>query len=131
MRRLSHAAGACPAPRKSETMNEMSSWRRWARLLPILALAAAGSHAAARTDDPSPEPPIAYRLSVPEPSRRELGVEMIVAGLTEPLDLRMSRTSPGRYALHEFAKNVFDVQASDGAGRPLAVDHVEASRWIV
>ena len=35
----------------------------------------------------------------------------------------MSRSSPGRYALHEFAINVFDLQASDGAGRALAIEH--------
>ena len=35
-------------------------------------------------------------------------------------EIRMSRTSPGRYALHEFAKNVFEVRVTDGAGRELA-----------
>ena len=38
-----------------------------------------------------------------------------------PLELRMSRSSPGRYALHDFAKNVYDVHAA-GAGRPRAGD---------
>ena len=33
----------------------------------------------------------------------------------------MSRTSPGRYALHEFAKNVYDVRAFDGAGHAIDV----------
>ena len=33
-----------------------------------------------------------------------------------PLHLRMSRSSPGRYALHDFAKNVFEVQVTDAAG---------------
>ena len=28
-----------------------------------------------------------------------------------PLELRMSRSSPGRYSLHDFAKNVYDVHA--------------------
>ena len=37
----------------------------------------------------------------------------------------MSRSSPGRYALHEFAKNVFDVQAFDGKGKEL---HADAAR---
>ena len=27
------------------------------------------------------------------------------------LELRMSRSSPGRYSLHDFAKNVYDVHA--------------------
>ena len=40
-----------------------------------------------------------------------------------PIELVMSRSSPGRYALHEFAKNVFDVQATDGSGRALPLEH--------
>ena len=45
-----------------------------------------------------------------------------------PLQLRMSRSSPGRYALHEFAKNVLDVRATDASGRPLAVDATRSVR---
>ena len=33
-----------------------------------------------------------------------------------PLRVMMSRTSPGRYAIHDFARNVYDVQIDDGAG---------------
>jgi predicted metalloprotease with PDZ domain len=48
-----------------------------------------------------------------------------------PLDLRMSRTSPGRYALHEFAKNVYDVQITDGAGQSVPVDRTNPHQWTV
>ena len=41
------------------------------------------------------------------------------------LQLRMSRSSPGRYALHEFAKNVYDVRVTDAAGKPLTVTQPE------
>ena len=41
------------------------------------------------------------------------------------LQLRMARTSPGRYALHEFAKNVFDVSIVERQG-PAA--HRDAAR---
>jgi len=47
------------------------------------------------------------------------------------LELRMSRSSPGRYALHEFAKNVYDVRATDGAGRALVVSRPDPHGWIV
>ena len=54
--------------------------------------------------------PVEYKLSFPAPEHRWMQVEVrfpnVPAG---PLQLRMARTSPGRYALHEFAKNVFDV----------------------
>ena len=41
-----------------------------------------------------------------------------------PLHAAMSRASPGRYALHEFAKNVYDVQGFDGEGRPLSISRL-------
>ena len=34
----------------------------------------------------------------------------------------MSRSSPGRYSLHDFAKNVYDVHAFDGDGHELHDD---------
>ena len=40
----------------------------------------------------------------------------------------MSRTSPGRYAIHEFARNVFDVQIDDGRGKPLRVERPGTSQ---
>ena len=43
----------------------------------------------------------------------------------------MSRTSPGRYALHEFAKNVYAVRAIDGTGRSLAVTKPNPHQWHV
>ena len=47
------------------------------------------------------------------------------------LEVMMSRTSPGRYALHEFARNVYDVQIDDGAGQPLSVERPDPSQWSV
>ena len=41
-------------------------------------------------------------------------VEATFPDLTQnTLELRMSRSSPGRYSLHDFAKNVYDVHAFD------------------
>ena len=47
------------------------------------------------------------------------------------LELRMSRSSPGRYALHEFAKNVFDVRITDGSGVALPVGRPNPHQWNV
>ena len=76
--------------------------------------------------------PIEYRLSFTEPEHRLMDVTVsfqdVPAG---PLELRMSRTSPGRYALHEFAKNVFDVRVTDGSGMALPVTRPNPHQWNV
>ena len=38
----------------------------------------------------------------------------------------MSRSSPGRYAIHEFSKNVFEVHAFDGKGKALTIVAAES-----
>ena len=48
-----------------------------------------------------------------------------------PLQVMMSRTSPGRYALHEFARNVHDVRVDDGRGGRLQVERPNPSQWNV
>ena len=75
---------------------------------------------------------IAYRFTIPEPQHHWMQVEMTLTGLgAEPLELRMSRSSPGRYAIHDFAKNVYDVRAFEAGGRELAVARPDASGWTV
>jgi predicted metalloprotease with PDZ domain len=76
--------------------------------------------------------PISYRISFPEPEHRWAQVEVTCPDLgARPLEARMSRSSPGRYALHEFARNVYDVHAVDGGGRPLTFDHPDAHQWTI
>ena len=74
--------------------------------------------------------PVEYKLSFPSPEHRWMQVEAkflaVPAGL---LQLRMARTSPGRYALHEFAKNVFDVTAVNGKGQPLTATRPDPHQW--
>jgi len=76
--------------------------------------------------------PIQYRLTFPEPQHRWMQVE---ASFTElgngTLELRMSRSSPGRYSLHDFAKNVYDVHAFNAAGRELETTRPDPYGWNV
>ncbi len=76
--------------------------------------------------------PVAYRVSFPTPEHRWMQVEVTFADVPAgSLQVRMSRSSPGRYALHEFAKNVFDVQVKDGRGRPLTAARPNLHQWDV
>jgi predicted metalloprotease with PDZ domain len=43
----------------------------------------------------------------------------------------MARSSPGRYAIHEYSKNVFDVHAFDGKGKELAIVRPNPYQWNV
>ena len=45
--------------------------------------------------------------------------------------VRMSRTSPGRYALHEFAKNVYAFTATDSKGKSLEVTRPNPYQWDI
>lgn len=49
----------------------------------------------------------------------------------KPLEVRMSRTSPGRYAIHNFAKNVYGVQAFDSDGNELEISRPNPQQWDV
>jgi predicted metalloprotease with PDZ domain len=76
--------------------------------------------------------PIGYRFSFPEPEHRWMQVDVSFADLPAgPLELRMSRSSPGRYAVHEFAKNIIDVRITDAAGRALEVVRPNPHQWTV
>ena len=77
-------------------------------------------------------PAIAYRVSFPAPEHHWLEVEVTFRAIgTAPLRARMSRSSPGRYAVHEFAKNVFFAEAFDGTNRALAIARPDADEWQV
>src|SRR5437763_16871662 len=76
--------------------------------------------------------PIAYRFTFPEPQHRWMQVEASFTELgADTLELRMSVSSPGRYSLHDFAKNVYDVHAAGADRRELNVTRYDASGWIV
>ncbi len=50
---------------------------------------------------------------------------------TDTLEVRMSRSSPGRYALHEFAKNVYYFKATDNNGKLLNVYRKDPYSWLI
>ena len=76
--------------------------------------------------------PISYRFSFPEPQHRWMQVEASFTDLgSAPLELRMSRSSPGRYSLHDFAKNVYDVHAFAAGGRELPTERPDPYGWTI
>lgn len=79
-----------------------------------------------------PGPPVHYDVRFDNAVHHEARITVAYRDIgTAPLRLQMARSSPGRYALHEFAKNVYAVTATDGRGRALAVGRADPYGWTV
>lgn len=75
---------------------------------------------------------INYEISFENAVHHEAEISITYTNLEKKvLEVRMSRTSPGRYALHEFAKNVYGVKATDGDGNELEVTRPDPHQWNV
>ena len=76
--------------------------------------------------------PVRYELRFPNAVHHEAEVRATFSGVRgRVLEMVMNRSSPGRYALHEFAKNIYNVRASDGAGKRLPVTRPNPYQWDV
>jgi predicted metalloprotease with PDZ domain len=76
--------------------------------------------------------PVHYTFSFPEPQHRWMQVDASFPELGDgTLELRMSRSSPGRYSMHDFAKNVYDVHAFAADGRELPTTRPDPYGWNV
>ena len=73
-----------------------------------------------------------YEISFDNAVHHEAQISVYFDNLEEKvLEVRMSRTSPGRYALHEFAKNVYSVRAYDKDGNELPITRPNPHQWNV
>ena len=104
-------------------MLPMRHTSRSAVLALVVSLAAAAAASA--------QAPTVYRIAFPAPEHHYAEVEVTFPSAPATLEARMSRSSPGRYAIHEFAKNVFDVHAFDGTGRELPITRPDPYQWNV
>ncbi len=75
---------------------------------------------------------ISYNVSFPNLAHHEAQIELIASDLvSRTVVFRMSRSSPGRYATHEFGKNIYDVHAFDQNGKPLAITRTDGDIYEV
>lgn len=65
---------------------------------------------------------ISYTVSFPNVIHHEAEISMFIPNVPAgTLKVRMSRSSPGRYATHEFGKNVYRLKAFDASGKSLDI----------
>ncbi|TPG38960.1 M61 family peptidase [Sphingomonas koreensis] len=97
----------------------------------LFALAAAAP-AFAQAHDPGANAPVSYDVSFPGAVHHEARISVTYRNLKPgTVEFRMARSSPGRYAMHEFAKNVYSVSAVDGTGKPLIIERRDPYSWHV
>lgn len=77
-------------------------------------------------------PEIAYEISFPNIVHHEAEVRAVFTALPPGVfHARMARSSTGRYALTEYAKNVYAFKAVDSRGRALGVSRPDPYGWDV
>lgn len=78
------------------------------------------------------QPPVRYSISFDNAVHHEASVTARFKEVpTTPLEVRMSRSSPGRYGQMEFSRNVYSFRAFDGTGRELTVTRPNPHQWDV
>ena len=76
--------------------------------------------------------PVEYEVSFDNAVHHEARISVTWRDIGDaPLQMRMSRSSPGRYAIPEFAKNVYQVSVVDGLGNPLTFIRPSPYQWDV
>ena len=76
--------------------------------------------------------PIRYQVNMDNVQHHEIDITIDFPSLPQKaLVVHMPTASPGRYAIHNFAKNVYNVKATDSTGKTLAVHKKMADEWEV
>ena len=76
-------------------------------------------------------PPLVYRIRIPEPHTHLVAVELEAAEVHGPASLVMPSWTPGSYLMREFARNVVQFEAADGAWRPIPFQKTDKGTWRV
>lgn len=75
---------------------------------------------------------ISYVVSFPNIVHHEAKIAVIATDIpAKSAIFRMSRSSPGRYATHEFGKNVYDVKAFNRSGKAIPINRIDGDVYEV
>lgn len=76
--------------------------------------------------------PIQYHVNLDNVQHHEIDITIDFPSLPQKaLVVHMPTASPGRYAIHNFAKNVYNIKATDSEGKSLAVHKKLADEWEI
>lgn len=72
---------------------------------------------------------VKYAISFPNAVHHEAEVSIEIPASATKTIIRMSRSSPGRYATHEFGKNVYNVRAQFKNGSPAVIEQLDGDTY--
>lgn len=72
-----------------------------------------------------------YRLQLPDPRTHLLAVELEAGGVHDAVSLVMPTWTPGSYLMREFARNVVQFEATDGARNPVRHEKTDKHTWRI
>lgn len=82
--------------------------------------------------DDTKQKPIFYSISFPNAVHHEAEIVLTVPNAPSgAIRVRMSRSSAGRYATHEFGKNIYNIKASDVDGTGLEIRQLEGDLYEI
>jgi predicted metalloprotease with PDZ domain len=82
--------------------------------------------------DDTKQKPIFYSISFPNAVHHEAEIVLTIPNAPSgAIRVRMSRSSAGRYAIHEFGKNVYNVNAANADGTPLEIKQLEGDLYEI
>lgn len=101
-------------------------------LVAILAIAAIPAPAAGTAQARPAAPALSITVSMERPSTHYFHVVFRAEGLRgETQEFKLPAWTPGYYQIMDYARNVKDFRAEDGAGRPLAWEKTAKNAWLV
>ncbi len=73
-----------------------------------------------------------YTVTFPNAEHHECEISLLLLDFPrQPIHIVMSNSSPGRYANHFFAKNVYGLAAYSVEDKPLTIQRIEPNEWVV
>ena len=75
---------------------------------------------------------ITYHISFPNAVHHEAEISLTLENLnTETVTAIMSKSSPGRYGIHNFGKNIYHMKAYNGTDTDIAINKIEPDAWEI
>ena len=82
--------------------------------------------------DDTKQKPLFYSISFPNAVHHEAEIVLTIPNAPSgPIRVRMSRSSAGRYATHEFGKNIYNIKAGNADGTDLELKQIEGDLYEI